>query len=602
MTRQETTPRKARSRRAVQTEDIFQASESAPNVLFTTEVINPDGWYDDFKKAQQGDLPRKGFTVGHILLEDEVAQDIRCTVKILGKEKDPSVSFTLQAELDYSDERQEQDGGFNMTGYSVRIANDLREKGTEVKFDTNKFGQQIMYLRKNGIRVAINMGWSSEEEKPDEEELEIFVPCRSSHSKADQIQETEETKELVGMEQEYNSAIEFFLVRDNRSSITINSHTPEDLRKTITEFTGILGEFLTAYYKARGTNPPELPLKLSIPDWENYIGEDPNLYTSEDAVDIVQELFNDNETLSESLETSNDLVGRILSESEKADMPTFKDIGGQPEAVEAARQLAMEIKYSEKFAQRGVTRSNLLLKGPPGTGKTLLARAIAGESGAEFMSLSVTDFVSMWYGEAEQRVQEFFDRVKILTKQDKDVIAFFDEADSLIPVRDGAHEATQKIVSVFLANIGGFHSNPRLTIIAATNYADRIDPAFLRLGRINKQIEMGLPNVDGIQQILEIRLGKRFELLEDPSTFLAPDFDTKRLAARLGKVSGADIEGIINLALQEKTTAEIRFKENIEGGRPWTPLTEDELVAVKQRYVTTPHHKPFAFEKARARN
>lgn len=351
----------------------------------------------------------------------------------------------------------------------------------------------------------------------------------------------------------------------------------------------MLGDFVDAYYQVRDSSPTSDSLTLQIPDWETYLGDDPSLAHTRSFIDMANDFIRGM--------GAKDEIGVLLTPVERASMPSLADIGGQPQAVEEARKLVMAIKYADVFARRGVDRPRgVLLKGPPGTGKTMLAKAVAREVGAEFMSLSVTDLVSMWYGEAEKRVQAFFDRAKALADQGRDVITFIDEIDSVVPSREGAHEATQRMVAVFLQNMDGLKSNPRLTILAASNQPERIDPAFLRPGRLDKKIEVGLPDATGRAQILDIHLRKHAEKVGDASQFMAPDLDTTTVAEALGEISGADIAGIVNLALEEKVIAEIRHLEGLEGGKPWSPLTAEDILATREKYMQRPKEKkPLGF-------
>ncbi len=563
------------------------ATEKPAEKRFGVEVQQPASWLGTFKQIQQGELPRRGFTLGKMATGDEVSSDVRCAVRVLGGEKDDKVTYSLDAQIDYSDARLQKDGGFNTTGEAVKIAKALRERGVKVKFDTSPQGQQIMILEKDGVKCAANLGWATAKERPKEPpgDPSFYDRFKLDFSARGRIQK-EDSEGMPAVEPPAkNEPIHFVLSNMAKQSDVIQVQNPEDLSKQVSGFSGMLGEFVNAYYQARGITPKAEALQLQIPDWETYAGDDSSLASTSE----INSFFDRFDFMKGKTGRSED-IGYVLTEQEKATMPTFAEIGGQPQAVEEARKLVMTIKNAEVFAKRGVDRpKGILLKGPPGTGKTMLAKAIAREAGAEFMSLSVTDLVSKWFGEAEQRVQGFFDRAKEITDQGKDLIVFVDELDSVVPQREGAHEATQKMVAVFLQNMDGLKSNPHMTMIAATNQPEKIDPAFLRPGRLDKKIEVSIPDASGRAQILGIHLKKHLERAAEPTTLITPQLNLPDIATALGEVSGADLAAIVNFALEEKTAAEIRYLEgDTKTGRPWTPLSAEDLTRAREFYMPQP--------------
>jgi transitional endoplasmic reticulum ATPase len=233
----------------------------------------------------------------------------------------------------------------------------------------------------------------------------------------------------------------------------------------------------------------------------------------------------------------------------------------------------------------------------------MLAKAIAHEAGTEFMSLSVTDVISKWVGDAEKHMQEFFDRARTLADQGKDVITFIDEVDSLVPSRGSdVHEVTQKMVAIFLQNMDGLRANPRLTILASTNRPEALDQAFMRPGRLDKKIHIGLPDEVGRSQILKIHLQKHLEQSGNKADLISPGLDVDSVAKALGNVSGADMAGIVNLAFEDKVTAEIRYLEgDTEHGRPWSPLTAEDLLVIRDRYMPqSKERRPIGFAPPQA--
>ncbi|MBI5452220.1 AAA family ATPase [Candidatus Gottesmanbacteria bacterium] len=395
---------------------------------FSVRVQESNTWYDTFSQAQKGELPRRGFTVGKISLNDEVASELSCIAKITGGEKDPKVAYMLAGQMGYSDARLQKDKGFNTTGEVVKVARLLREKGIGVKFDTSASGTQIMILKKDDLQYRVDLGWSSPKEKP-EQKLDPSMNLYEKSMGTWRVRKGEHDNMPSEEPRSENDPIYFELVDDKKLPM-MEAVKPEDLAKRVTGFADVLGDFIGAYYHIRNGTPSADTLDLQIPDWETYVGDDKNLATVGEwkPSDTFSGIFGRSKW-----KTEED-IGYLLTEAEKAAMPSFADIGGQPRAVEEARRLVMSIKHADVFAKRGVDRpKGILLKGPPGTGKTLLAKAIAREANTEFLSLSVTDLVSKWFGEAEQKVQGFFDRAKAIADQGKDVIAFIDEIDSVVP-------------------------------------------------------------------------------------------------------------------------------------------------------------------------
>ncbi len=558
--------------------------EHKPSRQLSIETIDAPAWFDTFQKIQKGELPRRGFLVGEKSFNDETIKGLTVAARVVGGTKDKTVSFGLSATLDYSESRLEKDAGFTPTGDSVRIANILREQGNNVTFESTGTGQQIMLLEKDGIRCRINLGWSSPKERP------VDIGTFDSSSWRRSLFDMGNASFNSTTPGSPNTPIEIELVNPKNNNATLEITNPDDMTKHASEFAHMLQEFTTAYYEAKKALPPGEIINLQLPDWEKYVGDNPILASvaSKDAA-IPTSLFD------KLFGGGSEQIGTILTDDQKKEMPTFADIGGQPQAVEEAKRLVMVIKHAEQYALRSAPRpKGILLEGPPGTGKTMLAKAIAKEAGAEFMSLSITDVISKWLGDAEKRMQTFFDQAKILTEEGKDVIVFVDEVDGLIPSRDSnVHEATRKMVNVFLENMDGLKTNPRLTILAATNRAESLDEAFTRPGRLDKKIHVGLPDTKGRRQIFKIHLKNHLQQAGKKDDLISPDLDLDLLVQQIGNVSGADIAAIINLALEEKVTADIRFLEgDTQNGRPWSPLTVDDLLASRIRYIPQIQERP----------
>ncbi|MCX8190626.1 MAG: CDC48 family AAA ATPase [Candidatus Aenigmarchaeota archaeon] len=229
----------------------------------------------------------------------------------------------------------------------------------------------------------------------------------------------------------------------------------------------------------------------------------------------------------------------------------WDDIGDLEEAKRVLREMVeWPLKYRESFERMGIEPPRgILLYGPPGTGKTLLAKAVANESGVNFIAIKGPELLSKWFGESEKRIRELFRKAK----QVAPCIIFFDEIDALAPRRGiGMHEATERIVSQLLTEISGIEDIKNVVIIAATNRPDLVDPALLRPGRIEKLVFVPSPDEKGRLEILKIHTRKM------P---LGKDVDLEDLAKRIEGFSGADIEALCREAALNSLREDIKAKE-----------------------------------------
>lgn len=250
---------------------------------------------------------------------------------------------------------------------------------------------------------------------------------------------------------------------------------------------------------------------------------------------------------------------------------SFDSIAGQSRAVTEAKKLVLAINHPEVYEKRGVkTPKGILFYGPPGTGKTLIAKAIASEINAELFEVSFSDIGSKWYGESEQRIQQVFDNANKVTKIGRKAIILFDELDSMAPSRNDAYEGSKKIVSIMLQNLDGFRSNKDVLIVGTTNRPGDIDPALKRPGRIDKIIEVGLPDLEDRKAILQLHIDKAIEKSTDSHDLFSTDLDIQRIAESTDGMSGADLANILNLTLESKTVLELE-------GLRWTPVTNTDI-------------------------
>ena len=221
---------------------------------------------------------------------------------------------------------------------------------------------------------------------------------------------------------------------------------------------------------------------------------------------------------------------------------TFNDVAGCDEAKQDLQELVEFLKDPKKFdALGGRIPKGALLVGPPGTGKTLLARAVAGEAGVPFFSMSGSDFVEMFVGVGASRVRDLFET----GKKNAPCILFIDEIDAVGRQRGaglgGGHDEREQTLNQLLVEMDGFTANEGVILIAATNRPDVLDKALLRPGRFDRQIVVGLPDLKGREEILKVHLKKR-------KVPLADDVDVKAVAKGTPGLAGADLENLVNEA------------------------------------------------------
>jgi cell division protease FtsH len=229
---------------------------------------------------------------------------------------------------------------------------------------------------------------------------------------------------------------------------------------------------------------------------------------------------------------------RMITDKDKR--VTFNDVAGADEEKEELQEIVEFLKYPKKFLELGARiPKGVLLVGPPGTGKTLLAKAVAGEAGVPFFSISGSDFVEMFVGVGAARVRDLFDQAK----KNAPCIVFIDEIDAVGRQRGaglgGGHDEREQTLNQLLVEMDGFSVNEGIIVIAATNRPDILDPALLRPGRFDRHITVGIPDIKGREEILKIHSRNK------P---LAPDVSLQVLARRTPGFTGADLENLMNEA------------------------------------------------------
>ncbi len=246
---------------------------------------------------------------------------------------------------------------------------------------------------------------------------------------------------------------------------------------------------------------------------------------------------------------------------------SFADVGGQDSARAELETICLAVRQPDAFRAWGARPpKGVLLYGPPGTGKTLLARALAHEAGAHFLQVRATDVVSKWYGEAERRVQQAFDRAR----SEAPTVIFFDEIDAVARDRELSHEATHRMVSTFLENMDGLREVEGVIVLAATNRPESVDEALLRPGRFDRLVEVPLPDREGRRAIFRVHM-RRAERKARRALFADLDEEcwTLLLDATDG-FSGADVAETVRRAL------EVKVRSGATAGR----IEPDELLAV----------------------
>ncbi|HEY3191768.1 MAG TPA: ATP-dependent zinc metalloprotease FtsH [Solirubrobacterales bacterium] len=280
--------------------------------------------------------------------------------------------------------------------------------------------------------------------------------------------------------------------------------------------------------------------------------------------------------------------GKSRAKRMSVDAPkiTFRDVAGVDEAVQELQEIKEFLENPKKFQSLGARiPKGVLLYGPPGTGKTLLARAVAGEAGVPFFSISGSDFVEMFVGVGASRVRDLFEQAK----QNSPCIIFMDEIDAVGRHRGagmgGGHDEREQTLNQLLVEMDGFEMKDNIILIAATNRPDILDPALLRPGRFDRQVVVDRPDRKGRKQILDVHTrGKP----------LAQSIDLDALAGQTPGFTGADLANLINeaaLLTARSSKREITMTELEEGIMRVIagPEKKSRVMSEKERLVTAYH-------------
>ena len=242
---------------------------------------------------------------------------------------------------------------------------------------------------------------------------------------------------------------------------------------------------------------------------------------------------------------------RTRTLAEQGKRVTFDDVAGADEEKEELREIVEFLRDPQKFTSLGARiPKGVLLVGPPGTGKTLIAKAVAGEAGVQFLSISGSDFVELYVGVGAGRVRDLFDQAK----KDSPAIVFIDEIDAVGRQRGaglgGGHDEREQTLNQLLVETDGFASYEGVFVLAATNRQDILDPALLRPGRFDRQIYVGLPDIKGREDILKVHARQK------P---LAEDVSLQEVARATSGFTGADLENLLNEAALLAARQDRRF-------------------------------------------
>ncbi|MEG0687927.1 MAG: ATP-dependent zinc metalloprotease FtsH, partial [Hungatella sp.] len=272
--------------------------------------------------------------------------------------------------------------------------------------------------------------------------------------------------------------------------------------------------------------------------------------------------------------------------SQETGKVNFKKVAGLQEEKEDLEELIDFLRNPQKYTEVGARiPKGVLLVGPPGTGKTLLAKAVAGEAGVPFFSISGSDFVEMFVGVGASRVRDLFEEAK----KNAPCIVFIDEIDAVARRRGtgmgGGHDEREQTLNQLLVEMDGFGINEGIIVMAATNRVDILDPAILRPGRFDRKVTVGRPDVKGREEILQVHSK------EKP---LSEDVDLSRVARTTSGFTGADLENLMNEAAIAAAKAGRKFIEQADIDRSFIKVgigseKRSKVISEEEKEITAYH-------------
>lgn len=280
---------------------------------------------------------------------------------------------------------------------------------------------------------------------------------------------------------------------------------------------------------------------------------------------------------------------KLMTDSAKK--VTFKDVAGLSEEKEDLEEIVDFLKEPKKYIEVGARiPKGVILVGPPGTGKTLLAKAIAGEAGVPFFSISGSDFVEMFVGVGASRVRDLFEEAK----KNAPCIVFIDEIDAVARRRGtgmgGGHDEREQTLNQMLVEMDGFGVNEGIIVMAATNRVDILDPAILRPGRFDRKIHVGRPDVKGREEILEVHAKNK------P---LGDDVDLARVAQTTAGFTGADLENLLNESAIQAAKCERKYITQSDIDKSFIKIgigteKKSHIISEKEKKITAYHESGHA--------